>query len=131
MAARYFTAIIERGNAGYGVYFPDLPGCVSAGNTIEEAARNAEEALTLHLRGMIEDGEAIPRPTAPEDIKAAEGSTEVARFLVHGELPRRPVRLNVSLDEQLVAEIDRAAEERSMTRSGFLSMAARKALQEA
>jgi predicted RNase H-like HicB family nuclease len=52
MQQQYFTAIIEAGgNSGYGVYFPDLPGCVSAGDTIEEAARNAEEALSLHLRG--------------------------------------------------------------------------------
>jgi hypothetical protein len=86
--------------------------------------------VTLHLRGMVEDGEAIPQPTPPEQINAVEGSIETARFLVRGELPSRPVRLNVSLDEQLVAEIDRAAEERSMTRSGFLSMAARKVLEE-
>jgi predicted RNase H-like HicB family nuclease len=65
MPARYFMAIIEAGNAGYGVTFPDLPGCVSAGDTIEAAARNAEEALALHLRGMLEDGELIPPATVP------------------------------------------------------------------
>lgn len=130
MAARYFTAIIESGNAGYGVYFPDLPGCVSAGATIDEAARNAEEALSLHLRGMIEDGDEIPPATAPEKIRAAGGSVEVARFLVRGEIPSRAVRLNISLDEQLIAKIDRAAEQRSMTRSGFIAQAARRALEE-
>jgi predicted RNase H-like HicB family nuclease len=84
MQQRYFTAIIEGGGKpGYGVYFPDLPGCVSAGDTIEEAARNAEEALSLHLRGIGEDGAEIPAVTAPEKIRAAPGSTEVARFLVH------------------------------------------------
>jgi predicted RNase H-like HicB family nuclease len=87
MQIRYFMAIVEAGKTGYGVYFPDLPGCVSAGNTVEEAARNAEEALSLHLRGMIEDGEEIPPATLPEKIKAAEGSDEVARFLVRGEAP--------------------------------------------
>ncbi len=67
MQQRYFTAIIEAGGkSGYGVYFPDLPGCVSAGDTIEEAARNAEEALSLHLRGIVEDGEDIPAATVPE-----------------------------------------------------------------
>jgi predicted RNase H-like HicB family nuclease len=84
MQQRYFTAIIEGGGKrGYGVYFPDLPGCVSAGDTIEEAARNAEEALSLHLRGIVEDGDEIPAATVPERIVAAPGSTEIVRILVH------------------------------------------------
>jgi predicted RNase H-like HicB family nuclease len=130
MAARYFMAIIEAGNSGFGVVFPDLPGCVSAGDTIEEAARNAEEALGLHLRGMIEDGEEIPSATPPEKIAADPEVREVARLLVRGELPSRAMRLNISLDESLVAKIDRAAERRSMTRSGFIAAATRRALEE-
>ena len=108
MATRYFMAIIEAGNSGFGVVFPDLPGCVSAGDTIEEAARNAEESLGLHLRGMIEDGDEIPSATAPDQIKADPEVMEVARLLVRGELPSLAMRLNISLDESLVAKIDRA-----------------------
>ena len=47
--ARYFPAIIEKASEGYGVFFPDLPGCTSAGATIQEAALNAEEALQAHI----------------------------------------------------------------------------------
>ena len=125
MAARYFTAIIEAGNAGYGIYFPDLPGCVSAGDALEAAARNAEAALSLHLRGMIEAGDEIPSATPPQRLRAASGSREVGRFLVRGEAPSRAVRLNISLDATLIARIDRAAQSRSLTRSGFIGMAAR------
>jgi predicted RNase H-like HicB family nuclease len=57
-ATVYFTAIIKSGKAGYGVYFPDLPGCVTAGQSVGEAARNAEAAPALHLTGMVEDGNA-------------------------------------------------------------------------
>jgi len=131
MHQRYFTAIIEAGGkSGYGVYFPDLPGCVSAGDTIEEAVRNAEEALSLHLRGIVEDGGDIPAATVPEKISAAPGSAEIARFLVRGEAPSRAVRLNISLDETLVAKIDRAAKTRAMSRSGFIAKAATKALED-
>jgi len=132
MQTRYFMAIIEGGDKpGYSVYFPDLPGCASAGNTVEDAARNAEEALSLHLRGMSEDGVEIPVATVPEKIKAEPGSVEVARLLVRGEAPSKSVRLNISLDQALIAKIDRAAKTRSMTRSGFIARAATKALDDA
>jgi predicted RNase H-like HicB family nuclease len=128
MRTVYFGAIVEAGNGVYGVYFPDLPGCVSAGNTFQEAARNAEEALALHLGGMIEDGEAIPAATAPEALECVPGSVEVARLLVRAELPGRSVRLNISMDEGLVAAVDLAAKTRSTTRSGLLADAVRQYL---
>ncbi len=128
---KYFVAIIEVGSEpGYSVSFPDLPGCVSAGDTIEEAARNAEEALGLHLRGMIEDGSEIPSATSPDKLAADPEIREVARFLVRGGIPSRAVWLNISLDESLVAQIDRAAGTRSMSRSGFIAAATRKALED-
>jgi len=77
---------------------------------------------------MVEDGEAIPAPGAPETVKAFDGSIEVARMLVRGELPGRSVRLNISMDEGLVAAIDLAAKSRSTTRSGLLADAARRYL---
>jgi predicted RNase H-like HicB family nuclease len=127
--ADYFTAIIEGGTEpGYSVYFPDLPGCTSAGDTIDEAARNAESALSLHLAGMTEDGETIPAPTAPELIERDPDVTEVARMLVRAELPGRALRLNISMDEGLAAAIDRAAAARHTTRSGLLADAARRLL---
>jgi len=65
-----FPAVFEKGeNKGYSVTFPDLPGCITEGDTIEEALRMAKEALELHLYGMEEDGDLIPAPTAPEKIK--------------------------------------------------------------
>ncbi len=68
-----FAAVLEKGESGeYGVYFPDLPGCVSGGESVEEAMRSAKEALLLHLYGMEEDGENIPEPSEPEAIKHAE-----------------------------------------------------------
>lgn len=48
--------------------FPDFPGCITAGKTIEESRRNAQKALGLHISGMIEDGESIPRPSTLDEI---------------------------------------------------------------
>lgn len=48
MATQYFPAIVEAGASGFGVFFPDLPGCTSAGDTVEKAARNAKDALRGH-----------------------------------------------------------------------------------
>jgi predicted RNase H-like HicB family nuclease len=49
MATVYYPAIVERAAEGYSVFFPDLPGCTSAGDTVQAAALNAEEALAGHL----------------------------------------------------------------------------------
>lgn len=124
MSREFFPAIIERATDGFGVYFPDLPGCVSAGDTIDQAARAAAEALALHLHGMSEDGDAIPRPSAIDNIERDPEVDEVTRLLVPAELPGRKVRVNVMLDEGLLAAIDAAAANRSQ----FLADAARSAL---
>ncbi len=62
-----YAIVIERGNLNYGVYVPDLPGCISTGKTVEKARQNIQEAIALHLRGMLEDGDPIPEPTCIGD----------------------------------------------------------------
>ena len=126
MAVRFFPAIIE-GDAetGYSVFFPDLPGCASAGATIDAAARNAEEALGGHLALMIRDGDAIPDQRPLDAIEHDPEVDEAARILVRAETPGRAVRLNISLDDRLLAAIDRASAERGLSRSAFLAEAAR------
>lgn len=57
-----YTVLIERGPTGYGAYVPDLPGCVAAAATEDEARRLIREAITLHLEGMREDGDPVPPP---------------------------------------------------------------------
>jgi predicted RNase H-like HicB family nuclease len=70
-----FPAYFRRaGKRGYSVDFPDLPGCISAGDDLEEALAMAREALSLHLYGMLEDGEAIPKPADPATIEAEKGA---------------------------------------------------------
>lgn len=59
-----YAVVIERAEDNYGVYVPDLPGCVSVGDTVEEAEANIREAIAGHLEMMQEAGEAIPVPSS-------------------------------------------------------------------
>lgn len=113
MATVYYPAIIERGDDGFGVYFPDLPGCVSAGRTVQEAAIGAEEALHGHLAVMAEYGDPFPEASELDAVQADEGSEEVGRILVRGERPGKSVRVQISMEEGLLARIDRVASNRS------------------
>lgn len=124
MATAYYPAIIERAADGYSVFFPDLPGCASAGATLQDAARNAEEALAGHLLVSVQHGDVIPDPSDLDAIERDPDVDEVARILIRGERPGKAMRINVTLDEGLVAAIDRVAK----NRSGFLADAARVAL---
>ena len=95
MTVRYYVAVVEASalkDGGYSVFFPDLDGCTSGGDTLEEAVRNAEEALALHLEGMISQGEAIPLPSAPEAVHVDADTIEAARILVRAALPTAPAR---------------------------------------
>ena len=73
----HYVAIVE--DAGpenaVGVWFPDLPGCFSAGDSVEEALHNAEEALGLYAEGLARDGRALP---PPRSISALRSDPEVA-----------------------------------------------------
>jgi len=74
-------------NAIVGVVFPGLPGCVSAGDTAQDAARMAQEALALHLEGMLIDGERLPSPlpleaALPDWLVAGHNVIEAGRLMV-------------------------------------------------
>jgi predicted RNase H-like HicB family nuclease len=122
LATAYYTAILERTRTGFSIYFPDVPGCVSAGKTERETLKNAEEALSFHLGEMARAGE--PIPGSSDEIPPDPEVEEYCRALIRVELPGKAVRLNITMDEGLVAAIDRVAS----NRSSFLADAARAAL---
>ena len=126
----YIALIDDEGGKGFGVVFPDLPGCVTEGDTLDEAVDRAREALSLYAaeaaaRGY---GMAEPRP-----IEALRADPEFRRSLKNALLVAVPLaaglgereRVNVMLDKILLSEIDAAAAKTGTTRSGFLEIAAR------
>ena len=58
-----YAVLYEKTSTGYSAHVPDLPGCIAAGKTLEETERLMREAIELHLKGMREDGDPVPRPT--------------------------------------------------------------------
>jgi predicted RNase H-like HicB family nuclease len=121
MAIAIYPAIVERTADGFSVFFPDLPGCTSAGATIQQAALNSEEALAGHLLVSAQYGDEVSDPTSLDELESDPDIYEVARILVRAERPGKSIRLNITLDEGLVAAIDRVAK----NRSGFIAEAAR------
>ena len=68
---RTYTGLVHKDpDSDYGVSFPDLPGCITAGRTVEEAREMAAEALALHLEGLAEYGEEIPKPSSADTVLA-------------------------------------------------------------
>lgn len=121
-----YQGVFEPAEGGaFSVYFPDLPGCVSYGETLEDAQRNAQDALGLHIYGMEKDGDPLPAPSAtPEvDPETAEGylvcPVTVFPGLVRDELDNRRVKTNVTIP----AWVRELAQERGLNCSKLLETA--------
>lgn len=128
---RPYIALIHKDPASdYGVSFPDLPGCITAGTTLDEAHAMAAEALAFHLDGLVEDGEAIPEPSLLEVIMSDPINRDGVAILVEAPKasPGKSIRVNITLPEGVLEEIDRHAEAQGLSRSGFLARAAKRAL---
>ena len=86
----FYVALIDGESGAFGVVVPDLPGCASAGGTVEEALRNAAEAAPLWRDDARADGEAIPEPRAIEDLRRdPEIAAALASGAVLGFVPTR------------------------------------------
>jgi predicted RNase H-like HicB family nuclease len=118
-----YAAVMEQTDAGgFGVWFPDFPGCIAHAEDALTAAQGARKALARRLDVMAESGEAIPQPTPAEAVELPDVPSYV--FLVEADTPvAKPayVRLNVTLPEALVRRIDAVA---GGNRSGWLAAAA-------
>ena len=126
-----YVVVVDGKPGAYGMWVPDMPGCTSMGDTIADLLTNAQEALQLWAEDAIDRGEALPKPRGIEVIRK---DRDVARDLADGGAlaivplvmeTGRPVKANLSLDAGLLAAIDEAAAARGVTRSAFLSSAAR------
>ena len=128
-----YPIAIEAGDAdhAWGVVVPDLPGCFSAGDSMDEAIDNAYEAIEGWVEVALEDGAAVP-PPSPIEVHRANpefhGWLWGIAELDPAVLSTRAIRLNISLAESLVHRIDAYVAEHHMNRSAFLAMAAERAM---
>ena len=130
--AEYIALIHKDAGSDFGVSFPDFPGCVTAGRTLDEARAMAVEVLALHIEGMIEDGEAIPEPGSLSDVMRERENRDAVAVLVPAPAkPARAVRVNITLPEDALRAIDSYAESHGLTRSGMIVAAARRMMEAA
>src|ERR1051326_3734245 len=118
------VAVIALGHGklgAYGISVPDFAGCISGGESIDEALRRGRDALDFHVESMIEVGEALPKIRDVAEIKAdpdyAEDFANAVLAVVEAEVPAKAVRVNISIDERLLDRIDRAVQATGETRT--------------
>jgi len=133
--AMFFPVAIEMGNEeqAFGVVVPDLPGCFSAGDTLDEAIKNAQEVIAFHLEGLVEENEEIP---TAKDLSAYINDPEYKGFgwyLLDIDISKymgKTEKVNVSLPSRLIHIIDElvAKDPKFKSRSSFLAAGAEKLL---
>lgn len=121
-----YPIAIEIGNetTAFGVIVPDLAGCFSAGDTLDEAIDNAKEAITLYIDGLLDDNETIP---APSSVSKYSSLAEYAGFIWAiveidpAILDDKAERVNITLPRRVLARLDAKAKEAGETRSGYIA----------
>ncbi|HEY6333321.1 MAG TPA: type II toxin-antitoxin system HicB family antitoxin [Blastocatellia bacterium] len=116
----YIAYLHKDRTSDFGVSFPDFPGCVTAGRTLEEARKMAVEALRLHIEGMLEDKEPIPKPSTLDALVGDPAMKGAVAFLINVDVAERVVRFNITARKSQMDEIDRRAKRSGMTRSAYM-----------
>lgn len=125
----YYPIAIEPGDANhaFGVVVPDLPGCFSTGDTLDEAMENAKEAVALWIETAIDNDQPIPKPSTvaalrkdPEYAGWVWALVEVDPALIDDKAER----VNITVPRRILSRIDRYASSHGETRSGLLVRAA-------
>ncbi len=123
---KYSVVLHKDPQSDYSVTVPDLPGCFSAGSTIEEALAMAKEAIECHIEGMLLDGESIPKLFPFEEHQANQNYVGGIWGIVDvdmSQLSSKSKRVNITLPEHLLKTVDDYAKKHGETRSGLLAHA--------
>ena len=123
---RYPVVIHKDTSSDYGVTVPDLPGCFSAGETLEDAMTQAVEAIECHLEGLLFDGDVIPEAQSVEVHRKNRdfaGGTWALVTVDLSKLASKAKRINITLPERVLALVDEQAKREGESRSGLLARA--------
>lgn len=131
----YIAYVYKDPHSSFGVSFPDLPGCYGAGESYDEALENAKISLREYAIAMADDGDEMPKPRTHSSLAGdASEAIEMGRAAFVAEVPLITVgsrrRVNVSLDDKILAAIDRACEIAGVNRSVFLADVAKEWIQD-
>ncbi|HLB42590.1 MAG TPA: type II toxin-antitoxin system HicB family antitoxin [Gammaproteobacteria bacterium] len=124
-----YIGLAEKVEDGYSVFFPDFPGFGSAGDTLEEARKNAKEGLVAHIELMVEDEEHIPQSSSLDKVMQLPNAKECIPLIISIIAPSgKAQRINITMDTALLHAIDSAATSQHKTRSALLAEAAQRLL---
>lgn len=124
---RYPIVIHKDSNSSYGVTVPDLPGCFSAGDTLDEAMTNAIEAIECHVEGLLLDGEDIPLSQKMDVYYANPDYEDGIWGIVAVDLSKlsgKAKRINITIPERILSKIDTQVAALGENRSSYLVAAA-------
>ena len=124
---RFPIVIHKDSDSDYGVTVPDMPGCFTAGTTTDEALTNAIEAIECHIEGLMIDGLPVPSPRTVEFYRLNKDFRGGVWALVDvdvSKLSGKARRVNITLPERLLVQIDSCAARQGGSRSGLLAHAA-------
>ena len=119
---RYVAFIHRDDDTGFGISFPDFPGCVAVGDTVDNAIRRGCEALAFHVEGLREDRAQTPPPRSFDEIKADPALADWRRGAEFAFVPlildrNASRRIDISIDRGLLDAIDDETGQRRVTRS--------------
>ena len=119
-----YPCAIETGNGVYGVIFPDLPGCYSSGETLEDAFKDAKEAAESWMDAMADEGLEIPAPSAIDEVVKNPdykgwifGSVDIDM----SKISDKAERVNITLPKRVLRRLDNLAKESGDSRSGYIA----------
>lgn len=95
----YVALLSKDADSDYGVHFPDFPGCVTAGATLDEVRAMVEEALPFHIEGLTEDGQKLPAASSLAKVMADPENAGSFPFLVRVDRKAGAVQVDASLDD--------------------------------
>ena len=124
---RFAVVVHKDEGSSYGVTVPDLPGCISGGDTLDEAFASVQEAILLHLEGILAGGGPLPETHAIEKHQGNEDFHDGIWGLIDVDLaaiPDKAARVNITVPSRMLAVIDAWARREGESRSGFLLRAA-------
>ena len=124
---RYPVIVHKDPESDYGVTVPDLPGCFSAGETLDEALMQVVEAIECHIEGLLLDGEPVPPPKTVEYHQNIPDYADGVWAYVTVDITKlsgKAKRVNITLPERVLNLMDKYARKHGETRSGFITQAA-------
>ena len=130
---KFALAIHKDKDSSYAVTVPDVSGCFSSGDTLDEAIENSKEAIAAHLEAIIEMGLPLLLETLPIEQHMSNRDLDGAIWAIAevdmSAFDKKPERVNITLPKIILSAIDSYAKKHGQTRSGFLAESALKAMQ--